>query len=91
MFMINNFKNKKMNQIKRLLGIVWMAIGAVAVYYLFINQALGMWKAGGEKLVPAIIYTFILCSTFSLNCKKRLEKIPRQVSLCIPIRVKLLT
>jgi hypothetical protein len=20
-----------------------------------------MWKAGGEKLVPAIIYTFVLC------------------------------
>ncbi|MBP6001682.1 MAG: hypothetical protein RLZZ231_522 [Bacteroidota bacterium] len=50
-----------MNQIKRLLGIVWIAIGAVSVYYLFINQALGMWKAGGEKLVPAIIYTFVLC------------------------------
>lgn len=50
-----------MNQIKKLLGIAWIAIGAIAVYYLFINQALGMWKAGGEKLVPAIIYTFILC------------------------------
>jgi hypothetical protein len=45
-----------MNKIKRILGIVWIAIGAVAVYYLFINQALGMWKEGGEKLVPAIIY-----------------------------------
>ena len=50
-----------MNKIKRILGIVWIAIGAVAVYYLFINQALGMWKEGGEKLVPAIIYTFVLC------------------------------
>lgn len=54
-----------MNKIKRILGIVWIAIGAVAVYYLFINQALGMWedwlKNGGDKLVPAIIYTFVLC------------------------------
>ena len=59
--MINNLKKYKMNKIKRLLGIVWIAIGAIAVYYLFINQALGMWQAGGEKLVPAIIYTFVLC------------------------------
>ncbi|MCZ8230247.1 DUF6814 family protein [Flavobacterium sp.] len=50
-----------MNALKKYLGVVWIAIGAISVYYLFINQALDMWKAGGEKLVPAIIYTFILC------------------------------
>lgn len=50
-----------MNQIKKILGVLWIAIGAWAVYYLFINQAMDMWTAGGEKLVPAIIYTFVLC------------------------------
>ena len=50
-----------MNSIKKILGIVWIAIGLYAVYYLFINQALGFWKEGGEKLIPAIIYTFVLC------------------------------
>lgn len=50
-----------MNAIKRILGIVWIALGCIAVYYLLVNQAIDMWKAGGEKLVPAIIYTCVLC------------------------------
>jgi ABC-type sulfate transport system permease subunit len=50
-----------MNAIKRILGIVWIVLGVVAVYYLLVNQAIDMWKVGGEKLVPAIIYTFVLC------------------------------
>lgn len=64
-----------MNAIKRILGIVWIVIGIGAVYYLFVNQALGMFKEGGEKMIPAIIYTFILCpmiagalGTFGLYC-----------------------
>lgn len=49
-----------MNNIKRILGVVWILIGLFAAYYLFVNQALDMWKTGGDKLVPAIIYTFVL-------------------------------
>lgn len=50
-----------MNTVKKILGIIWIILGIVAVYYLIVNQAIDMWKVGGEKLVPAIIYTFVLC------------------------------
>lgn len=50
-----------MKQVKRYLGIVWILLGIYAAYYLLVNQALDMWKQGGEKIVPAIIYSFILC------------------------------
>ena len=50
-----------MNIIKKLLGVLWIILGFVSVYYLLVNQAIDMWKVGGEKLVPAIIYTFVLC------------------------------
>jgi fatty acid desaturase len=50
-----------MNAIKRYLGIVWMLLGAYAVYYLIVNQAIVLWNKGGENVIPAIIYTFILC------------------------------
>lgn len=50
-----------MSIIKKLLGVIWIILGLVAVYYLLVNQAIDMWKVGGEKLVPAIIYTFVLC------------------------------
>jgi len=50
-----------MNVIKKLLGVLWIILGFVSVYYLLVNQAIDMWKVGGEKLVPAIIYTFVLC------------------------------
>jgi len=66
-----------MKNIKRWLGIVWIIIGAWAVYYLLVNQAHEMWVTGGEKIVPAIIYTFVLCPiiagalfTFGYYCLK---------------------
>jgi hypothetical protein len=57
---------KKMDNLKKILGIVWILMGIAAGYYLIVNQALEMWKLGLydvakiEKLVLAIIYTFIL-------------------------------
>jgi hypothetical protein len=72
-----------MNTIKKYLGIVWIAIGLYAGYYLFVNQALAMWQKGLsdtkfiEELVPAIIYTFVLTpiivggmSIFGMYCLK---------------------
>ncbi|MCX6207911.1 MAG: hypothetical protein NTZ59_00040 [Bacteroidetes bacterium] len=66
-----------MNYLKKYLGIVWIGLGVFAVYYLLVNQAIDMWKIGGEKIVPAIIYTFVLCPiiagtmiTFGIYCLK---------------------
>lgn len=50
-----------MNILKRILGIVWIALGLGAVYYLIINQAIPLYKMGGENIIPAVIYTFVLC------------------------------
>ena len=50
-----------MNAIKRILGIVWILLGAYAVYYLIVNQAIDLWNKGGENMIPAVIYTLILC------------------------------
>jgi hypothetical protein len=50
-----------MNAIKKILGPVWLVLGGLAVYYLLINQAIPLYKKGGENLIPAAIYTFILC------------------------------
>ena len=50
-----------MNKIKRILGVVWMLLGILAVYYLIINQAIPLWHKGKENLIPAFIYVFILC------------------------------
>ncbi len=51
-----------MNTIKRLAGIIWLAVGAAAGYYLLINQAIPNFGTGKpEDLIPAGIYTFILC------------------------------
>ncbi|AXE18510.1 hypothetical protein DR864_12470 [Runella rosea] len=51
-----------MNTIKRLAGIIWLAVGAAAGYYLLINQAIPKFGTGKpEDLIPAGIYTFILC------------------------------
>jgi fatty acid desaturase len=50
-----------MNAIKRILGILWIIIGVLAVYYLIVNQAIGLWNKGGENMIPAVIYTLILC------------------------------
>lgn len=56
-----------MNQIKKILGIIWIALGIGAGYYLVISQALPLWKTGGNDLVPAIIYTFILAPLITLG------------------------
>jgi hypothetical protein len=50
-----------MNFLKRILGIVWLLLGAFAVYYLIVNQAISLWNKGGENVIPAIIYTVVLC------------------------------
>jgi len=50
-----------MNTIKRILGIVWILLGLAAVWYLIYNQAIPLWKAGGENIIPAVIYIFVLC------------------------------
>lgn len=50
-----------MNIIKRILGVVWIAIGLFAVYYLIVNQAIVLWEKGGENYIPAVIYTVVLC------------------------------
>lgn len=50
-----------MDIIKRILGVVWIAIGAFAVYYLIVNQAVTLWNKGGENMIPAVIYTVVLC------------------------------
>ncbi|MCU0325949.1 MAG: hypothetical protein MUF45_11955 [Spirosomaceae bacterium] len=64
-----------MNAIKKILGVVWIAIGLFAVYYLIVNQAVTLWNKGGENRIPAIIYTVVLCpmiagalGTFGLYC-----------------------
>ncbi len=49
-----------MNTLKRVLGVLWILIGIAAVYYLIINQAIPLWNKGGENVIPAIIYTFVL-------------------------------
>ncbi|MBP6424595.1 MAG: hypothetical protein KA278_02620 [Flavobacterium sp.] len=50
-----------MNAIKKILGIVWLALGLAAGYYLLINQAIPKFETGKqEDLIPAIIYTFVL-------------------------------
>lgn len=55
--------NKKyMNTLKRMAGIVWLLAGAVAGYYLLVEQAFPKFGTGkAEDLIPALIYTFILC------------------------------
>lgn len=50
-----------MNILKRILGVVWIGLGAFAVYYLIVNQAVDLWKKGGENVIPAVIYTLVLC------------------------------
>jgi hypothetical protein len=51
-----------MNTIKRLAGILWLLAGAIAGYYLLVEQAIPKFRTGkSEDLIPAGIYTFILC------------------------------
>lgn len=56
-----------MKNIKKILGGIVMLIGLFAGYYLIINQAIPLWSKGGNDLVPAIIYTFILAPIISLG------------------------
>ena len=56
-----------MNLIKRILGIVWIGLGIGAGIYLIYFQAVPLWAKGGNDLVPAIIYTFVLAPIISIG------------------------
>jgi hypothetical protein len=56
-----------MNLIKRILGIVWIGLGIGAGIYLIYFQAVPLWGKGGNDLVPAIIYTFVLAPLISIG------------------------
>lgn len=56
-----------MNLIKRILGIVWIGLGIDAGIYLIYFQAVPLWAKGGNDLVPAIIYTFVLAPLISIG------------------------
>ncbi len=60
-------KEFQMNGLKRLLGIVWILLGLATGLYLVYYQALPLWEKGGNDLVPAIIYTFILAPFISIG------------------------
>ena len=50
-----------MNQIRKILGIVWIALAVVAGYYLIVSQAIPKFESPKpEDRIPAIIYAFIL-------------------------------
>ena len=50
-----------MNQIRKYMGIVWVALALVAGYYLIVNQAIPKFESPKpEDRIPAIIYAFIL-------------------------------
>ncbi|GAA4332645.1 DUF6814 family protein [Flaviaesturariibacter amylovorans] len=50
-----------MNSLKRYLGLVWMALAALAGWYLLISQALPKFSSPlPEDRIPALIYAFIL-------------------------------
>jgi hypothetical protein len=56
-----------MNLLKRILGIVWIGLGIGAGIYLIYFQAIPLWAKGGNDLVPAIIYTFVLAPLISIG------------------------
>ena len=56
-----------MNLIKRILGIVWIGLGIGAGIYLIYFQAVPLWAKGGNDIVPAIIYTFVLAPLISIG------------------------
>lgn len=43
------------------MGYIWIILAIAAVYYLIYNQAIPLWKKGGENVIPAVIYIFVLC------------------------------
>ena len=50
-----------MDILKKIFGIVWIAVAVFAGYYLFEEQSLPKFKTGKlEDLIPALIYTGIL-------------------------------
>lgn len=60
-------KTYQLNGLKRLLGIVWIMLGISTGLYLVYFQAMPLWEKGGNDLVPAIIYTFILAPFISIG------------------------
>ncbi len=60
-------KTFQLNGLKRLLGIVWILLGLATGLYLVYFQAMPLWEKGGNDLVPAIIYTFILAPFISIG------------------------
>jgi MFS family permease len=60
-------KTFQLNGLKRLLGVVWILLGISTGLYLVYFQALPLWEKGGNDLVPAIIYTFILAPFISIG------------------------
>jgi hypothetical protein len=56
-----------MNLIKRILGLIWIGLGIGAGIYLIYFQAVPLWAKGGNDLVPAIIYTFVLAPLISIG------------------------
>jgi len=60
-------KTFNLNGLKRLLGVVWILLGLSTGLYLVYFQALPLWEKGGNDLVPAIIYSFILAPFISIG------------------------
>ncbi len=56
-----------MNILKKIIGFLSMLIGLGAGYYLIVNQAFPLFEKGGNDLVPAIIYTFVLAPIISFG------------------------
>lgn len=50
-----------MNQIRKILGLVWILLAVAAGYYLIVSQAIPKFESPKpEDRIPAIIYAFIL-------------------------------
>lgn len=50
-----------MNQIRKYMGLVWIALALIAGYYLIVSQAIPKFESPKpEDRIPAIIYAFIL-------------------------------
>ena len=50
-----------MNQVRKIMGIVWILLALAAGYYLIISQAIPKFESSKpEDKIPAIIYAFIL-------------------------------
>lgn len=50
-----------MNQLRKYLGLLWIALAIIAGYYLIVSQAIPKFESNKpEDKIPAIIYAFIL-------------------------------